>query len=186
LSKLDLSKGFHQVVIEDSSRDLTTFVCPFERFCFQRMQFGLKKAVFQALMEKVLSSCKDLHAVYIDGILVFSNFWSEHLCHIEMVLQSLRQAGLTAKPVKCQWGHSQRAAAMAEFRRPITRKDLRSFLGSVGYYRRFFPDFAKCFTIITPATSIKGPNTIQWTPEKMDAFSKLCQSLCDLSLNCTI
>ena len=68
---------------------------------------------------------------------------------------------------------------MAKFKRPITRKDLRSFLGSVGYYRRFVPDFAKYSTVLTPATSIKAPNTIQWMPEKPDAFSKLRQSLCD-------
>jgi len=90
--------------MEDSSRDLTTFVYPFGRFRFQRMPFALKNApaVFQALMKKVLSSCKDFSAVYIDDILVFSNSWSEHLCHIERVLQSLRQAGLTAKHWKCQ------------------------------------------------------------------------------------
>ena len=73
----------------------------------------------------------------------------------------------------------QRAVAMAEFKRPITRKDLRSFLGSVGYYRRFVPDFTKYSTVLTLANSINAPNTIQWMLEKLDAFSKLRQSLCD-------
>ena len=116
------------------------------------MPFGLKNAlaVFQALMEKVLSSCKDFSAVYIDDILIFSNSWSEHLCHVRKVLHALRQAGITAKPEKRQWSRSyidylghrigcgkiavprQREVAMAEFKRPITRKDLRSFMGSEG------------------------------------------------------
>ena len=66
--------------MEDSSRDLTIFVCPFGRFRFQRMPFELK-----ALIERVLSSCKDFSAVYIDDILIFSNSWSEHLCHVRKV-----------------------------------------------------------------------------------------------------
>ena len=82
--------------MEDSSRNLTTFVCPFGRFRFQRMPFGLKyaAAVYQGLMEKVLSSCKDFSALYI---VIFSNSWSEHLCHVRKFSHALRQAGLTAK-----------------------------------------------------------------------------------------
>jgi len=59
LSKLDLSMGFHQVVMGDTSRDLTTFVCPFGRFRFFSMPFGLKNApaVFQNLIERVLANC---------------------------------------------------------------------------------------------------------------------------------
>ena len=80
LSKLDLSKGFHQVLMSEESKDLTTFVCPIGKFCFRHMPFGLKNApaVFQLLMEKALVSCKDFSAVYIDDIIIFSSCWDEH------------------------------------------------------------------------------------------------------------
>ena len=66
-----------------------------------------------------------------------------------------------------------RAAAMAEYKKPITRRDLHAFLGSIGYYRRFTPMFARLASFPTPATSTKAPGTtVQWTPEMLDAFVK--------------
>ena len=106
LSKLDLSKGFHQVVMDEDSKNLTTFVCPFGKFRFRRMPFGLKNApaVFQSLMERVLAECRNFAAVYINDILIFSSSWAEHVGHVRKVLMVLKKAGLTAKPSKRQWG----------------------------------------------------------------------------------
>jgi len=183
LSKLDLSEIFHQVVMDEDSKNFTTFVCPFGKFRFRCMPFGLKNApaVFQILMERVLAECRNFLAVYIDDILIFSSSWAEDL-----------DAGLTAKPSKCQWGRSHldyleyrvgcgkiavpelRATAMAEYKKPITRKDLRAFLGSIGYYQHFIPMFASLSSFLTSATSTKAPGTVQWTPEMLDAHELLC------------
>ena len=139
LSKLDLSKGFHQVLMSEESKDLTTFVCPFGKYRFRRMPFGLKNApaVFQLLMEQVLVSCKDFSPVYIYDIIIFSSCWDEHIEHVRKVLSALRVTGLTAKPSKCQWGRrhldylghrvgcgkvavpEHRVVAMAEYRQPV-------------------------------------------------------------------
>ncbi len=56
LSKVDLAKGFHQVLVDEEDRDKTSFVCPFGKFRFRRMPFGLTNApsVFQHLMDEVL------------------------------------------------------------------------------------------------------------------------------------
>ena len=198
LSKVDLSKGFHQVLMSEKSKDLTTFVCPFGKYCFRRMPFGLKNApaVFQLLMEKVLVSCKDFSAVYIDDIIIFSSCWDEHIEHVRKVLSALKVTGLTAKSSKCQWGKrhldylghrvgcgkaavpEHRVVTMAEYRKPVRRKDLRSFLGSIGYYRHFIPNFAKFSSLLTTATSVKAPGTVRWTPEMLDAFHSLRKSLC--------
>ena len=90
--------------------------------------------------------------MYIDDILVHSSTWIEHLGHVRFVLETRRTVGLTAKPQKCVWGaktveylgHEMgsgmvnvpqlRAKAIADFRRPITKTDIKAFLGSVGYY----------------------------------------------------
>ncbi len=60
MSKLDLAKGFHQVPVEEASRDLTTFSCKFGKFRYRRMPFGLRNApsVFQLLMQRCLQEVR--------------------------------------------------------------------------------------------------------------------------------
>ena len=105
LSKIDLSKGFYQVPIHLKDLDETAFGTPFGKFRFRRMPFGLVNApsTFQRLMQTVLGGQEDHCSPYIDDILVFSKSWEEHLCHLRLVLGSLRKHGLTAKPCKCVW-----------------------------------------------------------------------------------
>ena len=130
-------------------------------------------------MEKVLVSCSEFSAVYIDDILIFSSSWSEHLVHVRKVLTALRQAGLTAKPSKCEWGighfdylghrvgsdkvavPKHRVQAMADFKLPITKRHLRSFFGSIDYYRRFIPHFTSLSSLLTSSTSVKAPGAVQ-------------------------
>ncbi len=198
LSKMDLAKGFYQVQMAGESCDLTTFVSPWGKYRFKRMPFGLKNApaMFQSLMETVLKECLVFASVYIDDVLIYSSSWSEHLQHIEQVLVALKEAGLTAKPGKCQWGRCHldylghrvgggkvavpwhRVQVMAEFRQPVTKRDLRAFLGSVGYYRRFIPNFAAHSALLTPATSGMAPVTVRWNQEMLGAFDHLRKSLC--------
>ena len=47
---------------------------------------------------------RDYSAAYLDDLVVFSSTWEDHLRQVSEILQSLRQAGLTAKPGKCQFG----------------------------------------------------------------------------------
>ncbi len=106
LSKVDLAKGFHQVLVCEADRDKTCFVCPFGKFRFRRMPFGLTNApsVFQRLMDGVLVDCGDFANVYIDDILVVSRNWEEHLGHVRKLLSTLWEAGLTCKRSKCCFG----------------------------------------------------------------------------------
>ena len=165
MSKLDLAKGFYQVEVEPQSREKTAFICPFGKYEFTRMPFGLRNApaVFQRCMEVVLSSCYEFSAPYIDDIIVFSGSGSEHVGHLRQVLEQLRKYGMTVKESKCEFGKrkveylghvigggelavpAHRAAAMAEFILPKTKKQLRSFLGAASYYRRFVQRSLQCF-----------------------------------------
>ncbi len=106
LSKVDLAKGFHQVKVAEEDRDKTCFVCPFGKFRFRRMPFGLTKApsVFQRLMDEVLVDCMEFASVYIDDILVVSLNWELHLGHLRLLFSVFRDAGLTCKAVKCCFG----------------------------------------------------------------------------------
>ncbi len=51
-----------------------------------------------------------------------------------------------------------RVRSMADFRRrPVTKKQLRSILGSMSYYRKFIDGFARMSSVLTPAVSLSSP-----------------------------
>ena len=106
LSKIDLAKGFHLVVVDEADRDKTAFVCPFGKFRYVRMPFGLTNApaVFQRTMDLVLRECMGFSRVYIDDVLVVSKCWQDHVVHLECVFRALQEAGLKCKLSKCSFG----------------------------------------------------------------------------------
>ena len=105
LSKLDLNKGFYQVRLSEQAQLKTAIVTPFGKFQFTKMPFGLVNATstFQRLMDRALEGMQEFSSAYIDDILIYSPDWESHLGHIELVMERLKEAGLKAKVVKCEW-----------------------------------------------------------------------------------
>ena len=83
-------------------------------------------------------------AAYLDKLVVFSSAWTEHLQHLCLMLQHLREAGLTVKPSKCQIGmcyleyrvgngdiqpETKKIDTVSEFLQLTSEKDVRAFLG---------------------------------------------------------
>ena len=124
-------------------------------------------ALFQTLMDKLLRDKRDFTRAYMDEVIIFSNTIDDHIRHIRTVLETLRRNELTANPAKCKWGGQQieflgqivgkgvhlipgkRAGAIANYKKPVTKNGLWSFLGSVSYYRRFLIRFAKFSSFVT-------------------------------------
>ena len=197
ISKLDLSCGFHQIEVEEESRQKTAFITPYGKFEFLRMPFGLRNApsVFQRAMEVVLRGCYSFCAPYIDDLVVFSQSGKEHLGHLREVLETLRRNGLTVKLGKCEFGRrrleylghligggemavpAHRATAMAEYIQPRTKKDMRAFLGMASYYRRFVKGFSSYSSLLSPSTAKLAPGVVVWTGEMLKAFHGLKVSL---------
>lgn len=162
-STLDLASGYNQVLVQEQDREKTAFCTPFGLFEFNRMPFGLCNApgTFQRLMERIFGD-HSFHALllYLDDVVIFSTTFQQHLERLEMVLQRLEQHNLKLKLKKCKFfqsevsylGHvisasgvatdPEKIRAVAEWKRPSTVKELRSFLGFASYYRRFVAGFA--------------------------------------------
>lgn len=140
------------------------------------MPFGLRNvpSTFQRLMERVLGGVEDFAVPYIDDVLIYSPGAGEHVSHIRVVFEKLRQAELTVKPSKCLWarrsveylGHvvgkgrisipDAKVLAIKNFQRPTTRAHMKIFLGLMGYCRKFIKDFvAKS----SPCTTSPGLST---------------------------
>ncbi|XP_078733268.1 uncharacterized protein LOC144947785 [Lampetra fluviatilis] len=103
-STLDLSSGFWQLPLDESSREKTAFRTPQGLFQFNCLPMGLNAApaTFQRLMELVLTGLQwETCLIYLDDIIVFSRTFDEHLTRLETVFTRMRSAKLKFKPKKC-------------------------------------------------------------------------------------
>lgn len=193
---IDLCKGYYQVPLAETAKKKTAFITPGRKYQFTRMPFGLKNApaTFQRLMDGILGGL-EYAAAYIDDVVVASDTWDNHLIHLQEVLGRIAQAGLKVKKLKCVFGRAEvsflghrlgkgkvhpqvaKVEAVRNFTKPTTKKALRGFLGLVGYYRRFVPDFASNSATLTDATGKKHPDTLQWNDKMTTEFEYLRNSL---------
>ena len=164
-SKLDLRSGYWQVEMKEEDKEKTAFTVGNLGFyeC-NRMAFGLTNApaTFQRLMERCMGELNLKEClIFLDDILIFSESFDEHLSRLDAVFSRLHKHGLKLKASKCEFfkssvtylGHvvsekgietdPEKIAALTTWPEPQTVKDLRSFLGFTGYYRRFVKDYAK-------------------------------------------
>lgn len=98
-SSIDLKSGYHQVRIRQEDIPKTAFNTRYGSFEFLVLPFGLTNAppTFQRMMNSIMSDYLDQFVlVYLDDILVFSRTKEEHVEHLRLVLERLRQAKLYA------------------------------------------------------------------------------------------
>jgi len=141
-------------------------------------------------MKQVLSG---LHwktlLVYLDDIIAISPDFPTHVSRLLEMFKRLRGAGLKLKPSKCALlqpevkylGHvvgrngvatnSEKVRAVEDWVTPQDLTGLRAFLGLVGYYRQYIPDFAVVTQSLNWLTA-KGV-TWQWTSVEQRAFDCL-------------
>ena len=101
---LDQSKAYHQQHLYPDSQIWTAFIMSWGFYKWVRILFGLitAPATFQRFMEYGLGNHRDKFAIpYMDGLLIFSKTFEEHLNHIKLVLQRLKKHGIKIKPSKC-------------------------------------------------------------------------------------
>ena len=61
---------------------------------------------------------------------------------------------------------------------PSSKKQVRSFLGLAGFYRKFIPNFSEIATPLTEATKDRAPIKVKWDAECAAAFQELKSRLC--------
>ena len=100
-----MRSGYYHIGLSENSKAKTAFVTPFGKYQFEAVPFGLAQApaYFQQLISMVLQNCSDFTMAYLDDIMIFSKNESEHLKHIEIIFQKLKEAGLKLKESKCDF-----------------------------------------------------------------------------------
>lgn len=193
ISTIDLSKGYWQVPLDWESRELTAFRTPRGLMHFRVLPFGLHGAppTFQRLMDTVLNGLGEFAAAYLDDVVIFSTSWESHLQHLQTVFKRIKDAGLTINPAKCSLVKTeteylgyvlgngvikpqvQKVRAIRSCPLPATKKQIRSFLGLVGWYRKFIPHFSTVAAPLTDLIKKVKPNTVQWSVPAEKAFFEL-------------
>jgi hypothetical protein len=152
---LDLNMGYYHVRLDPDSRKLCTIILPFGKFEYQRLPQGLCNGpdVFQEKMMELFDGMEYIRA-YIDDLLVLTKGnYDDHLEKLEHTLQRLSEAGLKVNAPKSYFARAEleylgywitrdgikpipkKIQAIQQIAAPKNKKELRSFIGVVNYYR---------------------------------------------------
>lgn len=192
---LDLASGFYQCEMHPDDIPKTAFNVEHGHFEFLRMPMGLKNSpsTFQRVMDNVLRGLQnEICLVYLDDVIIFSTSLQEHMNNLEKVFKRLQESNFKIQMDKSEFlkletaflGHiisgegvkpnPDKIAAIEKYPLPKSSKEIKQFLGLLGYYRKFIPDFAR---ITKPMTKcLKKTNKITFDSEYIDCFNK-CKNL---------
>lgn len=188
-SCLDLRSSYYQIALDDESKEKTAFSTGSSHFQYKRLVMGLKTsshAFLRAINIAMGDYVGKILYLYMDDIVVFANTLQEHIYRLKLLFQRLRECTLKLSPEKCDFlkpevnflgyiiskeglaPNPEKVRVISEFPHPRNQTAIKSFLGMLGYYRRFIPDFSGK---AAPLTNLLRKNTkFIWTDECESAF----------------
>ena len=191
-SSLDLRSGYYHIGLSDSAKPKSAFVLSsLSKYQFNKVPFSLAQApaYFKKLINDILKGGNFIMG-YLDNIIIYSRSEKKHLEHLEEIFSRLKTAGLKLKLEKCWFffkkhiqylGHlistegiqplPEKLESIAKMPTPKNPKEVKQFLGLIGYYRKFVPWFADISRVLTHLT--KKDVEFKWTPECKNCFQIL-------------
>ena len=112
--------------------------------------------------------------------------FDEHLVLVDKVLQRITDNNLKTNPLKCNWGVKQtnflgyemtstsckpmknKIDALLEMSAPSNRKQVRSFLGAINFYKYMWP---RRTHVLAPLTRLAGQVPFNWKPACQQVFN---------------
>ncbi|CAN6687770.1 unnamed protein product [Malus baccata var. baccata] len=161
---LDGYSGYNQIVITPEDQEKTTFTCPFGTFAYRRMPFGLcnAPATFQRCMMSIFSDyVEKIIEVFMDDFSVFGDSFDGCLHNLSLILKRCVETNLVLNWEKCHFMVKQgiglglivsengievdksKIDLVRHLPSPTSVREVCSFLGHAGFYRRFIKDFSK-------------------------------------------
>ena len=198
-SKLDMNMGFHQIELEEGSRDITTFSAGDSLFRYKRLSFGINSAPeqYQNIVRQTIAGCPRATNI-ADEVVVHGKTTEDHDRNLVTLLNRLQERNLTLNKDRCKIGMSQivflglllnkhgvgpteeKVKAIWETEAPTNVAELRSFLGLVSFSSRFLPDFA---TTVEPLRRLtRHRDKWHWGKEDNEAFEALKNQLAEASM----
>ena len=189
---LDGYSGYNQIEIALEDQDKTTFTCPFGTFAFRKMPFGLCNVpgTFQRCMMGIFSDMIEIILeIFMDDFSVFGDSYEGCLENLRKVLERCQEKNLVLNWEKCHFmvtqgivlGHiiskngievdKAKVELISNLPTPKCVRDIRSFLGHAGFYRRFIKDFS---VIAHPLCNFLAKDVpFAWSQACEAAFDKL-------------
>ena len=188
-TKLDMSKAYQQLLLDEDSKKYTTINTYKGLFQYTRLPYGISSAsgIFQRVMEDLLKDIPNV-LVWIDDILLSGKNDEEHLKTLETVLQKLEMSGLRLNRNKCffmepevtylgqqinKHGVSpvrENVKAISDAPAPRTVSELRSYLGMINYYNHYLPQLSM---VLNPLLRLLKKGTKwSWGKPQDEAFRK--------------
>ena len=193
---LDLRAGFWQIPVHPKSQQCTAFRTHRGLYQFKVMPFGLTNApaVFQRWTNDMF---RDLRysgvLVYIDDILIHAATEERFLELFEEVLRRLEEYGAQVKIEKCvvcpysfkYLGHQiengfrrpnpKKVDALYRLKSPKDIKELRSVLGTLGFFRPYIPHMSELSATMTCLLRKDVP--FVWTPREQTSLEWMAHQL---------
>lgn len=188
-SCLDLYSGFHQIELEENSRDITSFSTDNATYRFKRVPFGLKVAPnsFQRMMSLAFAGLTPEKAfIYMDDLVIFGATKDQMLKNIRRVFDVCRDKCLKLNPEKCVFfkheviylGHrctengilpdDSKYERIRNYPKPTDAESVRRFVQFINYFRRFIRNFNDHSYHLTRLTRKNIP--FIWTNDCQKAF----------------
>lgn len=195
-SVLDATEGFHQVPLDQHSKQFTAFLTPLGLYQYKRVPFGFvnSPAIFQRAMNEVFApGLYKKCAVYVDDIIVFGRNQLEHDANLQWTLERCRQFNLKINPAKCQLSKTEvqflgrkltgqgieidqtNIQTVEAFPTPKTQAEVRAILGSLQFLSKYIPNFSELTRPLVKLTC-KDVEFI-WTAEHTKAMEKITNAL---------
>ena len=203
VSVLDASHSFYCIELDEESKIYTGFQALERSYVMNRLAMGLScsSGILNACLAKTLQGLEHCVVPYSDNILVLSDSADQHIEDLSRVLKALEDHGWMFKLAKCHWAvrktlkvfgmqvdlekktispDEEKLNNIRETQRPTTKKQLRSFLGSIGYFVECLPDIGEPLAELNDLTKTTQGNkgeAVNWTPESEKAFKDIMNTL---------
>ncbi|MBW0486371.1 hypothetical protein O181_026086 [Austropuccinia psidii MF-1] len=163
ISTMDSLKGSHQDEVTSRASKYFRTIVHFGVYEYLRMPFGIKNAPshFQRMMKKIFPEelSEGWLIIYINYIIVCSETWKEHIYRLSRVLGKIPSVKIKISLTKCHFGfkdlkalghvlsglslgiYKNKVAEVLLNPMPQKKKEIQSFLGFAGYYRKHIEDF---------------------------------------------
>ena len=200
LSVMDLKDAYHSLNLSPKCRRYCGITSYFggKSYFYKKLGMGLNIApsVWQSQIDKILGTipdCRNFCLAIMDDLLVFSKDESEHMSHVEQVLEKFSEYGLKVSPRKCKlfkdevtyMGHTilvkdgrpciaamkDKTDAIRHLPVPTTVRKVRGFVGAVNYLSMFVPKLQELLRPLYDLTK-KGCRFV-WCEKQQDCFDAI-------------